>query len=34
MFRVNRQTDYAIRMLLSLAKREVGMRASTTEIQK
>lgn len=34
MFRVNRQTDYAIRMLLSLAKREAGMRASTTEIQK
>ena len=34
MFRVNRQTDYAIRMLLSLAKREVGIRASTTEIQK
>ena len=34
MFRVNRQTDYAIRMLLSLAKRGAGMRASTTEIQK
>ena len=34
MFRVNRQTDYAIRMLLSLAKREIGVRASTTEIQK
>ena len=34
MFRVNRQTDYAIRMLLSLAKREMGVRASTTEIQQ
>ena len=34
MFRANRQTDYAIRMILSLAKREVGTRASTSEIQK
>ena len=34
MFRANRQTDYAIRMLLSLAKRDVGTRASTSEIQK
>ena len=34
MFRVNRQTDYAIRMLLSLARREAGVRASTSEIQK
>jgi len=34
MFRTNRQTDYAIRMILSLAKREAGARASTTEIQK
>jgi Rrf2 family protein len=34
MFKINRQTDYAIRMLLSLAKRETGVRASTTEIQK
>lgn len=34
MFRANRQTDYAIRMILALAKRGVGIRASTTEIQK
>lgn len=34
MFRANRQTDYAIRMILSLAKREVGTRTSTSEIQK
>ncbi|HND47908.1 MAG TPA: Rrf2 family transcriptional regulator, partial [Anaerolineales bacterium] len=30
----NRQTDYAIRMLLSLAKRGTGIRASTSEIQR
>ncbi|MBI5962203.1 MAG: Rrf2 family transcriptional regulator [Chloroflexi bacterium] len=34
MFRANRQTDYAIRMILSLAKREAGTRASTSDIQK
>lgn len=34
MFRLNRQTDYAIRMLLSLAKRGSGMRTSTSEIQR
>jgi len=34
MFRANRQTDYAIRMILSLAKREVGSRASTSDIQR
>lgn len=34
MFRINRQTEYAIRMLLSLSKREAGSRTSTTEIQQ
>ena len=34
MIRINRQTDYAIRLILSLAKREEGKRASTTEIRK
>jgi Rrf2 family protein len=34
MIRINRQTDYAIRFILSLAKREVGARVSTTEIRK
>ena len=34
MFRINRQTEYAIRMLLSLSKRGVGLRASTSEIQQ
>ena len=34
MFRVNRQTDYAIRLLLALARREAGVRASTSEIQR
>lgn len=34
MFRVNRQTDYAIRVLLALAQRGSGARASTSEIQR
>lgn len=34
MFRVNRQTDYAIRVLLALAQRGSGVRASTSEIQR
>lgn len=34
MIRINRQTDYAIRFILSLAKREVGARVSTTVIRK
>ena len=34
MFRINRETEYAIRMLLSLTKRGAGLRASTTEIQE
>ncbi|NWF63276.1 MAG: Rrf2 family transcriptional regulator [Chloroflexi bacterium] len=32
MFRVNRQTDYAVRVILSLAKRPAGARISTAEI--
>jgi Rrf2 family protein len=34
MIRINRQTDYAIRVVLSLAKREPNVRVSTTEIQQ
>jgi Rrf2 family protein len=34
MIRINRQTDYAIRLILSLAKREEGARVSTAEIRK
>jgi len=34
MIRINRQTDYAIRLILFLARREEGERASTTEIRK
>ena len=34
MIRINRQTDYAIRLILFLARREEGERASTTKIQK
>jgi Rrf2 family nitric oxide-sensitive transcriptional repressor len=34
MIRVNRQTDYAVRVLLALAKRPAGTRASTNEIQR
>jgi Rrf2 family transcriptional regulator, iron-sulfur cluster assembly transcription factor len=34
MIRINRQTDYAIRVILSLAKRDGSTRASTAEIQQ
>mgnify|MGYP001305548695 CR=1 FL=1 len=34
MLRINRQTDYAIRVILSLAKRDLNARASTAEIQQ
>lgn len=34
MIRINRQTDYAIRVVLSLAKREPNLRVSTTEVQQ
>jgi Rrf2 family protein len=34
MIRINRQTDYAIRVVLSLAKRDPNTRVSTTEIQQ
>jgi len=34
MLRINRQTDYAIRVVLALAKREPQARASTSEIQR
>ncbi len=34
MLRINRETDYAIRVILSLAKRELNARASTAEIQQ
>ncbi|MDD5466612.1 MAG: Rrf2 family transcriptional regulator [Anaerolineales bacterium] len=33
MFRVNRRTDYAIRVMLALAKHPSGWRMSTKEIQ-
>lgn len=33
MFRINRRTDYAVRVLLSLAKRPPGSRLSTHTIQ-
>ena len=33
MLKINRQTDYAIRVVLSLAKRGEGIRISTAEIQ-
>jgi len=32
MFRVNRQTDYAVRVVLSLSKKPVGTRVPTSEI--
>ncbi|NUQ86815.1 MAG: Rrf2 family transcriptional regulator [Anaerolineales bacterium] len=32
MFRVNRQTDYAVRVVLALAKKPEGTRISTAEI--
>lgn len=34
MLRINRQTDYAVRVILALAKRGVGTRLSTAEIQR
>jgi len=34
MLRINRQTDYAIRVILALAKRPEGTRLSTAEIQQ
>jgi Rrf2 family protein len=34
MFRVNRQTDYAIRVILALAKQPQGTRLSSAEIGK
>ncbi len=33
MFRINRRTDYAIRVMVSLAKRPTGARLSTKAIQ-
>ena len=32
MLRINRQTDYAVRVILALSKREEGKRVSTSEI--
>lgn len=34
MLRINRQTDYAVRVILALAKREEWTRLSTAEIQR
>jgi Rrf2 family transcriptional regulator, iron-sulfur cluster assembly transcription factor len=34
MIRINRQTDYAVRLILSLARREEGKRVSTAEVRK
>ncbi len=34
MLRINRQTDYAVRVILALAKRDEGTRLSTGEIQQ
>ena len=34
MLKINRQTDYAVRVLLALAKRGEGARLSSTDIQK
>ncbi|MBK9923751.1 MAG: Rrf2 family transcriptional regulator [Anaerolineales bacterium] len=34
MLKINRQTDYAVRVVLALAKRGEGIRLSTTEIQQ
>lgn len=33
MLRINRQTDYAVRVVLSLSKRLAGVRVPTSEIQ-
>lgn len=32
MFRINRQTDYAVRVVLALSKKEAGKRVSTSEV--
>ena len=34
MIRINRQTDYAIRLILYLAQQEIGTRVSTAEVRK
>jgi Rrf2 family transcriptional regulator, iron-sulfur cluster assembly transcription factor len=34
MLKINRQTDYAVRVILSLAKRGEGVRVSSSEIQR
>ena len=34
MLKINRQTDYAVRIVLFLAKREQGARVPTSEIQR
>jgi Rrf2 family protein len=34
MLKINRQTDYAVRVILALAKRGAGARLSTAEIQQ
>ena len=34
MLRINRQTDYAVRVILALAKREPGTRLSSSAIQQ
>lgn len=34
MLKINRQTDYAVRVVLALAKRGVGTRLSTADIQQ
>lgn len=34
MLKINRQTDYAVRVILALAKRGEGARRSSSEIQK
>jgi Rrf2 family protein len=34
MLKINRQTDYAVRVLLALAKRDEGARLSSTDIQQ
>lgn len=34
MLKINRQTDYAVRVVLALAKRAEGVRLSSTQIQR
>ena len=34
MFKINRQTDYAVRVVLALSKREEGARISSADIQR